>query len=100
MLKTSWKKHHSERSKKQEKMILELIVPQNTSIWELIALLTKLINMSHYLKNTLMSLHGVMMILRHMIKNISTYYSLERRGKACQTKDKDNEPQIKITSKG
>jgi hypothetical protein len=48
MLKTSWKKHRSERSKKQEKIILELIVPQNTSIWELIAQLTKLINMMHY----------------------------------------------------
>jgi hypothetical protein len=37
MLKTSWKKHHSEKSKKQEILIFELIVPQNMSIWELIA---------------------------------------------------------------
>jgi hypothetical protein len=35
-----------------------------------------------------------------MIKNILTYYSLERRGKTCQEEDKDNEPQIKTIGKG
>jgi hypothetical protein len=53
MLKKSWKKFHSERSKKQEKLILELTVPQNMSTWELIAQLKKLISMLQYLKNIL-----------------------------------------------
>jgi hypothetical protein len=44
MLRTSWKKYRSKRSKKQERLILELIVPQNMSTWELIAQLMKLIN--------------------------------------------------------
>jgi hypothetical protein len=59
MLRISWKKFHSERYKKQEKSILELIVPQNMPTWELIAQLKKFINMLHYLNNILMCSHGV-----------------------------------------
>jgi hypothetical protein len=62
MLKTYWKRRRFKRSKKQEKLTLELIIPQNTSIWGLIAQQMKLINMSCYLKNILMCSHGVMMI--------------------------------------
>jgi ribonuclease HI len=62
MLRISGKKFQFEKCKKQERSILELIVPRNMSTWESIVPMKKLTNMLHCLKSTLMCSHGPMMI--------------------------------------